>query len=485
MLRRLLPAALVAAVACALSAASGAATATATGAARPARGTFEITGAGFGHGIGMSQYGAMGYARHGWSDQAILAHYYQGTSLATVPNSTVTVLINDGAATIRGATAANGHALSAARSYGVLAAGPRLQLISDGRRSGTFTAPLKLTGASLSVAGEGRYAGSLEFFPDGSGGVLTVNAVDLEDYVRGVVAEEMPASWPQPALEAQAIAARTYVLADVPVNPDYEVYSDTRSQVYGGISGEAASTNQAESATRGQVVESSGRVIPTYFFSGSGGHTEDVQNVFLGVTPAPYLVGVADPYDDAADDPNYRWKARLSLTTAARRLAGLYRGAFQGIKVLEHGVTPRIVAASVIGTRGASTVSGATLQADLGTMSTWMTFTTVTARGSETSGTGTAAPGSTPSPAPTTTTPTVNTGGAGLGDLARARRLVSGDVFGAGRGTVTVQLRAGGHWASVGTARVTASGAYALSVFAAGTYRTLYDGVAAPPVAIR
>jgi stage II sporulation protein D len=488
MFKRFLPTALLAALACAMPSVMPCVASAATRAVAKTpkiHGTFEITGAGFGHGIGMSQYGAMGFALHGWNHQAILSHYYQGTSLVGVKDSTVTVLLNDGAASFTGASAANGHTLSPSKRYGVLAAGSKLELISGGRRDGTFSAPLNVSGSALDVIGKGRYSGSLTFYPDGAGAVLTVNDVDLENYVRGVIAEEMPASWPQQALEAQAIAARSYVLADVPVSTEYDVYSDTRSQMYGGISAETPATNLAEGATRGQVVESAGRVIPTYFFSSSGGHTEDIQNVWLGVSPASYLTGVSDPYDDSGDNPYYRWSDKLSLSTAAERLTGLYKGTFEGIKVLRHGVSPRIVSASVVGSKGATTVSGATLQEDLDTMSTWMAFTSVTAKASTSSGSGTAAAGSTLASASSTSG--AASGGAAVGDVARAPLgVLSGSVFGAPRGSgVTVQRRSAGRWVTVGTARVGPSGAYALRVFGAGVYRAVYERVAAPSVTLR
>ncbi len=498
--------------------------AAATTVAQFGQGTFEIRGGGFGHGIGMSQYGAMGFAQHGWNYQGILAHYYQGTSLGHVPNSTVTVLLNDGAATVNGADDANGHPLSPTKNFGVIAVNNKLELISDGRRSAPFTPPLRLTGtnAGLTLIGHGTYAGALVFYPSPSGGVLTVNAVDLEDYVRGVIAEEMPSSWPEQALEAQAVAARTYVLADAPVNPDYDVYSDTRSQMYGGISAETPATNTAAEATQGQVVESAGQIVPTYFFASSGGHTESIQNVWLGVSPAPYLVGVPDPYDTAADDPYYRWQDALSLSTAAGDLAGLYQGAFKGITILARGVSPRIVTARVLGSLGSSTVSGSTLESDLSTYSTWMSFTAVTARASGGSGAGRgratstrngrssrggttstrhratkrtgrsgtrhrppASPsgGASATSRPHPSSPT--SGGAGIGALAHSDRALTGTVFPATPGaSVTVERRGVSGWSAVTRASVTRSGSYAVRVFGPGLYRVVYHGVAAPAVRI-
>jgi stage II sporulation protein D len=460
-------------------------------------GTFQIKGAGFGHGIGMSQYGALGYALHGWNYQGILDHYYAGTSLGKVANSTVTVLLEDGAAVFRGATSADGQKLSASRTYGVVPDGSKLEVISAGSKVGVFSAPLTVAGSDLDVSSKGHYAGALKFYPDGSG-VITVNAVDLEDYVKGVIAEEMPASWPEPALEAQAVAARTYVLASHPVNPDYDVYDDTRSQMYGGISGEASSSDLAEATTRGQVVEQAGQLIPTYFFSSSGGHTESIQNVWLGTTPEPFLVGVSDPYDSAGHNPYYRWSDTLSLATAGRRLAGLYEGTLEGIKILTHGTSPRIVSARVVGTRGGSTVSGETLQEDLGTMSTWMSFTSITAKGNLTSGSGAgpasgssrgsgsgSASGSGGSGSPSTGSGT--TGGAGIGGAAVRlhERSVSGTVFSAGRGgNVTIERLVNHRWVLVGRARVSAAGAYTMRVVHAGTFRAVYAGAVAPAVTV-
>ena len=109
-----------------------------------------------------------------------------------------------------------------------------------------------------------------------------VEKVPLERYVRGVVSAEMPSSWPLAALEAQAIASRTYALTADAGGSRFDVYSDTRSQVYLGVAAETASTNAAVAATAGQIVTYAGQPAITYFFASSGGMTEDVQNSFLG-----------------------------------------------------------------------------------------------------------------------------------------------------------------------------------------------------------
>lgn len=325
----------------------------------------DIRGAGDGHGIGMSQYGAEGYALHGAPYAAILAHYYQGTALGlTSPTRTVRVLLADGAASFTGATAAAGTPLRAGATYGVTAAsGGRVALrTSAGRVLATAPAPLTVTGpAPLDVPGHGTYRGTLRFSPDGHGRVLTVNAVGLDDYVRGVVAAEMPSSWPVAALEAQAVAARTYAITTELGASAYDLYDDTRSQVYGGVGAETPATDAAVAATSGQIVTYDGRPAVTYFFASSGGHTESIQNVWPGSTPEPWLVGVPDPYDGVTGNPYHSWSSTMTLTSAQARLSGLVRGRLIGIAVTGRGVSPRVVAAQVVGTGGRVTVTGAEL----------------------------------------------------------------------------------------------------------------------------
>ena len=128
---------------------------------------------------------------------------------------------------------------------------------------------------------------------------MTVNAVGLDDYVRGVVSAEMPSNWPQQALDAQAVAARTYAITSHPIGADFDVYDNTSSQMYEGVKAETPASNAAVAATSGQVVEYDGAPVTTYFFASSGGETESVQNVFQ-IAPEAWLVGRPDPYDDSS-----------------------------------------------------------------------------------------------------------------------------------------------------------------------------------------
>ena len=256
-----------------------------------AAGTLFIRGGGFGHGVGMSQYGAYGFALHGRNYRWILAHYYQGTRLGTVDvDRRVRVLLGTSAASFAGATRAGNKKLKPSVTYTVqpLADGSLNLVNPKGKKVGHFAAPLTATGPGpLALAGSGSYRGSLVFTLNGHGGVDTVNSVGLEDYVRGVISWEMPSGWAAEALKVQAVAACTFAVTDSVGGSLFDVYADTRSQEYGGVAAETPSTDAAVGATRGQVVTYHGSPVITYFSSSSGGHTENVENVFAGRRPTP------------------------------------------------------------------------------------------------------------------------------------------------------------------------------------------------------
>jgi stage II sporulation protein D len=351
-------------------------------AAADAKVRFWIKGAGFGHGVGMSQYGAYGMAKIGRNYQQILAHYYRGTIVSLTPTRSIRVLLQSSRSrvTFSGATRAGSKRLSMSKTYsatqygsGVRIRGPR------GKRIATFRRPVKvksslgyvrLGGTALNGVTSGRYRGALEL--RGGGGVSVVNALGLDAYVRGVVPGEMPSSWLPEALKAQAVAARTYGLAS-DRGSFFDVYPDTRSQMYQGRDYEVASTNAAVKATRRNVVTYNGDLITTYFFSTSGGKTESVQNSFIGATPEPYLRGVKDPYDKIS--PRHRWKlGPYTRRAISAKLGLLCRGSFRKLRIRKHGYSPRIVKADVVCSRGTIRTTGPTLRATLGTYDSWLTI---------------------------------------------------------------------------------------------------------------
>jgi stage II sporulation protein D len=205
-----------------------------------------------------------------------------------------------------------------------------------------------------------------------------VKTIPLEQYVRGVVSAEVPSSWPPAALEAQAVASRTYAITTHAGGRRFDVYADTRSQVYRGVAAETSRTNAAVAATSGQVVIYQGRPAITYFFASSGGRTENVEVGFPGSEPLPWLRGVADPFDQG---PQHSWKVSMSFASAGARLGELVKGTFRGIEVVKRGVSPRIASAIVLGSAGTTPVSGATLAGRLGLNDTWAYFSVKDARG--------------------------------------------------------------------------------------------------------
>jgi stage II sporulation protein D len=464
-------------------------------AAQAAKSSFVIRGAGYGHGIGLSQYGADGYAQHGFDYQTIIGHYYEATSLATLSSSpTIRVLLkSSGAPSFTGATQAGDRALDPAKTYSVIRAGgtsvtlrgpagKKLETF-DGTLRVTGDGPLQLNGLAGNGVRNGSYRGALEFRAGLFSGVSAINAVGLEDYVRGVVSAESPASWPAAALEAQAVVARSYaVTTDAGTSTDgFTAYPDTRSQMYRGVAAEYPSTEAAVLATSGQVVTYQGKPVVTYFFSTSGGKTEDVENSFLGALPRPWLHGVDDPFDSVS--PRHRWGPyRMTLAQAGRKLGGLVKGRFRSIKVLQRGFSPRIVRAQVIGTRGVTDVTGPELRARFGLFDSWAYFTSIISKKQPATPTTPVQPtgGGQPDPSSGGTAPAPPAGSARAG-----RTLLTGAITPGRRGAwLRVQRRVGGRWVTYAWDTLGHNGRYAVRLAAPGTYRVLYRGSAGPAIRV-
>lgn len=354
--------------------------AAAAGPAAAADVTFTFRGRGFGHGVGMSQYGARGAAQHGWDAARILAWYYRGTTLETRPATPVRVLLDDGLGSVN--VGSNGTAaavvgtertpLAPGASYTARPGGPGVQL-TDAAGAVVAQGPsVRIAPDDALVVSRGtRYRGVLDLSPSG-GGVRVLNTVDSEQYLQGVVPGEMPASWGDAtpaALQAQAVAARTYALANLAPSRGYDLYDDTRSQVYLGIDHEDRRSNAAVAATQGQALTYQGRLITAYFSSTSGGHTESVENS-LGGTAQPFLVGVPDPYDDVS--PLHLWPSPPVFTGAQLATKLRIGGTVADVAVLKRGVSPRVVTARFTTTDGrAVDLTGNTVKARLGLLDTW------------------------------------------------------------------------------------------------------------------
>jgi stage II sporulation protein D len=333
-----------------------------------------LDGRGWGHGVGLSQYGARGFAqREGRDHEFILGHYYQGTALDRAPSTRIRVRLKAARAlTVCGATRAvdaRGRRvrLSETRTYRVTRS-----FRVRGRR---LVAPVRFTGGSSvclrgraeNAVTSGAYRGYLVLAPEGSS-LVAVNHVSLEHYLYGVVPGEMPSDWPAEALAAQAVVARSYALRGLRPASTFDVYADVRSQMYRGVAGEASTTTAAVRATRGEVVTAAGATAQTFYFSTSGGQTVANEDEWGGA-PISYLRSVEDPHDDLS--PYHRWNARFTQERAGRMLRGLYQGKFETLEVATRNASGRAATVDIVADGGTNAVPAATIRTRLGLRSTW------------------------------------------------------------------------------------------------------------------
>jgi stage II sporulation protein D len=342
-----------------------------------------VHGRGFGHGVGMSAYGAYGYALHGKDYGFILGHYFTGTTIGKLPGPRIVRVlleISGGDVGFSGATSACGQSLDPRRSYEAHRIANSVVLRGSGaKRLANCGRKLRAAGkGTIAIAGLGSYRGALETVPTESaaGSLNVVNALTVDQYVKGVIPNESPPSWPAEELKAQAIVSRSFALTGGVGGNGFDLYADTRSQVYEGLESEYSTSNAAANATRGQVVEYGGKVAETLFSACSGGHTESIVNVFG--SSLPYLVGVPDPYDYYC--PLHTWTLRFSGPEISSKLGAYLDGRLKQIVITKRGVSPRIVSAKLIGTGGVTTVSGEQLEVGLGGYDTWMNFEKIVSR---------------------------------------------------------------------------------------------------------
>lgn len=242
---------------------------------------------------------------------------------------------------------------------------------------------LKPTNSNAPFLFEGKgYRGGLTLRAN-NGKMMVINSVPLEDYLYGVVPQEVVPSWPAAALEAQAVAARTYALHTMEENKGklYDVSTTTDHQVYNGVSGETQATTNAVNKTKGMVMLYNQRPINALFHSDGGGYTEDSVNVWG--SDVPYLKGVKD-FSTGTSTSNW------TVTTSRQALESKLNAASKGVGKLksiqltplgkpgqqtsDRGVSGRIKSATFIGTSGKTTVDGDSLRSILGLKSTLFDF---------------------------------------------------------------------------------------------------------------
>jgi stage II sporulation protein D len=338
----------------------------------PPSANFFVTGRGWGHGVGMSQWGAYVFAQRGVSYERILAHYYRGTELGKAPIARVRVLLGEGrrSVTIRSATAfrvRDGSGALHELQPGAYTFGPGLKVrVDPAKEPQPLTAPLLFSPGSAPLEFGRPYRGQIVVNAVGPR-LQVINYVGLEQYLFGVVPREVPFTWPMEALKAQAVVARSYALA-VRKTGAFDLYADTRSQVYGGVQAEKPSTNAAVDATAGRVLLYGGRVATTFFFSTSGGRTANISDVWDGGQPLPYLVSVPDPYDSAS--PHHAWGP---YAFTAQKLAQTFRVAGRVVDVrIAANASQRVETVTFVNDRGGEyQVMGSDVRTKLNLRSTW------------------------------------------------------------------------------------------------------------------
>jgi stage II sporulation protein D len=373
--RKLIPIALTAAAAAALPAVP------ASGAAKQAvltKPTFVIKGRGWGHGVGLSQWGAYGLARRGVGYDRILAHYYRGTTLGPAPVSKVRVLLADGRKSLK---------ISSQSQFRVRDGAGKLHILAPGSYSFGAGLSIKVKGAPKAE----RLHGPLLFMPGAfplvldrpyrgdlqvisiRGKLQVINVVGLEEYLYGVVPSEVPTHWPAEALKAQAVVARSYALSSRKTGAAFDLYSDTRSQVYLGVQEEEQPTTDAVDATAGKVLLYRGQVARTYYHSTSGGRTAAIADAWPGSAPVPYLVSVPDPQD--AFSPHHQWGP---FAFAAKTIAGALkaRGTLLDVTTTQN-PSGRVHSVTARTTLGSFSALGTDVRRALGLRSTWFNIGTL------------------------------------------------------------------------------------------------------------
>ncbi len=387
--------------------------------ARPADGAFTLSGRGYGHGRGLSQWGSYKAASMGETWRSIVSFYYPGAALKNASSGTIRVRLEgdtgndlivrpEAGLTIEWTRESGERAVAIAptqigscspRWWRVRAVGSDQAidyLCNDwqtwqGTSAIRGTAPVAFLTSDGVIdtavrAGSGfvrkAYRGKLEGI-NFAGSIAVTNVVALESYLRSVVPNEIPASWPNEALNAQAVAARTYAMRERydRARQPFDVYDSTRSQVYRGVhlyddswnvvrTHEDSRTDAAVAATAGQFLEVSGVPAFTQFSSSNGGVT--------AAGSVPYLRHQLDAWDRAATaNPNREWKDSISVSALESRYPAI--GTLRQVRVLERSGEGawggRVLRVRLDGSAGGVTLSSDTsIRRTFGTLSSYFTI---------------------------------------------------------------------------------------------------------------
>lgn len=362
--------------------------------ALPPDDVISFAGRGWGHGIGMCQYGSYGQAKQKRNYQQILSFYYKDSSIGNSTNPVVRVELLSGQG-VAGITGTGNFVIKNNTTGAVIANGTSGQVWSvvpngsgkvnvknpQGKVIGTYSShirfePSPATSSSLLKVTNNakRYRGFIVIKLATVSSVRIVNNVVLEDYIKGIA--EVPAGWPVEALKAQAVAARSYALAKMNAKASFDLYSDQRSQVYNGyekeVSWMGSSWVSAATATSGKISTYGGKPITAYYFSTCGGSTENSENVWSSAVP--YLKAQACDY--CSSSPKYKWSVSFSAANLANKLNASaetkFSGKLAGLSIVSRKGPRRVGIVSILSTEGRRDVTGDALRRSLGLNSTWL-----------------------------------------------------------------------------------------------------------------
>ena len=366
--------------------------------ATPGATAITITGHGFGHGKGLSQYGARGAASQGLTWRQIAEFYYPGTTWGTVkgslrvlitadtgrdvqvvarPGIKVTSLKNKRTWRLPAAKARRAKKWRLVAGRGARSSDTLVQRRARNRWRTWRRVPgeaefSSARGPLTLVTPDGRtsYRGRLQSVAARNGAKRqTVNKVGMEAYLRGVVPQEVPALWAPDAVSAQSVAARTYAAFERshPAARHYDLCDTTQCQVYGGVDAEHPGATAAIRATAKQGLLHDGRPAFTQFSASNGGYS--------AAGSMPYLVAQPDPYD-GIDNPNATWTATIDDTRVEKHWPGI--GDLTAIEVVSRDGNGdwggRVTQMTFVGDQGTATVDGDTVRSYFGLQSDWFTF---------------------------------------------------------------------------------------------------------------
>jgi SpoIID/LytB domain protein len=254
-----------------------------------------------------------------------------------------------------------------------------LRLAYDDPADTTILFEVQFGQGSFWAGSEDRmYRGALELLPRPEG-LTVVNILSIEEYLYSVLPSEMPAHWPQAALQAQAVAARSYTLANLGgfAARGFDLLGSVFSAAYRGMGAESPSVRQAVEATRGLVLMEGGKPLPAYYSANSGGHTDTTETAWgfpssLPAAPDPLQAARPDPlppeelalwlaarpesyssHPDYSSRSAYRWKLWVSREQIEARLEkGAPLGSIRAILPAGRGPSGRVREVRIRGTSG-------------------------------------------------------------------------------------------------------------------------------------